>query len=175
MSLQIRESEIKITDVKEIRSRLWAGQLRPGENGRLVENSDICPILRGNSNNRTKDKWDRCIIRGRIKRNLEMYDIAEEYRLSFSSFERVPKRTIAQIVRSIARARDVSDEDILGPSQCLGISRIRREAYYKIAVERPELSWTVIASKLGGREYSTVLQGALSYAKENGLQRVVRK
>lgn len=99
--------------------------------------------------------------------------VISKYRIAYSS-EIDGKKKVSQIIRDIAKAHNITIEQLISHRRAAPLVAARKEAYYTIAVVRPDLSWPQIAKHMGGKDHTTALWGAGSYAKAKGLPPVVR-
>jgi hypothetical protein len=78
------------------------------------------------------------------------------------------RRSVADIVKEVADFYGVTVDSVCGSRGIPVISTARKAAYYAIYMERPDLSLTEIG-RLLGRDHSTIIHGARSFARLNGL------
>lgn len=77
------------------------------------------------------------------------------------------RERVALIIARIANSHGVTVDDITGPSRTQPITKPRHEVMYLARC----LGWstTQIGMRLGGRDHSTVIQGARKHAQRHGL------
>ncbi|WP_420415270.1 helix-turn-helix domain-containing protein [Roseibium sp.] len=80
--------------------------------------------------------------------------------------DRVP--TLAEIITYVAGKHRVAIEDLKSPRRTRKLVRPRQEFYY-LARQRTPFSYPDIAEFCGGRDHSTVFDGARKFAQDNNL------
>ncbi len=76
--------------------------------------------------------------------------------------------SMKEIVAEVAAKHGLSADDLLGPLRTVVFVRPRHEAIYRIAVERPDLSYPQIG-KYFGRDHTTALHAVKQHARRNHL------
>lgn len=76
---------------------------------------------------------------------------------------------MAEIVMETARRHGVKVADIIGPSRCQPIARIRQETMFEVYVNCEHISFPMLGSYLGGRDHTTILHGVKKHCERNGL------
>lgn len=105
---------------------------------------------------------------------IRMVNVVSLYKCVFSSLDASRRRKISDIIGHVAKERDVPVHDMLGDSRVNYITRARQEAFYTIAHERPDVGYSEIGRRMGGKDHTTVTHGIRAHAARNGLPPLVR-
>lgn len=81
---------------------------------------------------------------------------------------RGPTRSIAEIIRDVAKKHGLTATDIACAGTAKALVRARQEAMFVCASET-ELSLPAIGRRMGNRDHSTIIHGIRQHAKRHGL------
>lgn len=177
--LAIDPSEIKISDPRGVRARLWAKlPIACIDTDEAPVVKEVIVSLRGDGIPIVVHKPVKPPVK--IQRVLpkpvapiDPADAVKLYRLAYAS-PGSAKTPLRQIVSNIARVYNVNAGEIIGHRRNKRICAARQHAYYAIATERPDISYPEIARHMGGKNHTTIMYGAAIFASRHGLPPVVR-
>lgn len=156
--MHIDPAEIKITDARSIRARLWG---RPDPLADAPVPKDVYAPTR----QMTEAARERLLLQQRrAKASAEYLARVDAWLAS------APKSTTAKtIIMEIAAKHGITPSELMGPSRKVAFVVARKEAAYEMRVQMPWMSLQQIGARLGGRDYTTILYSIRSHAEANGL------